>query len=283
MTDVARFLYAPLGQPGSGRVRYGAAMALWRQGAISAAVLEVYRIASAHDGRDPLTMLRERGLPVPQIALFTHPVERLYAAARDYLLGLDHPGAAEVRAGLPDSPGTARTMPARQNAVVAAWLGPALDLVARDQPALAVAIAEAAGDLEWITYDAYPPDLIGADFANGHAFAGILGGDAPFVADDFDLGLFLIAPHVLYRDHNHAAPELYAPLTGPNGWRFGIGRPLITKPAHAPVWNPAFQPHLTKVGAAPFLCLFVWTRDVNEIAQVLPAPDWAELEAARID
>ncbi len=50
MTDPARFLDAPLGQPGSGRVRYGAAMALYAQGQISAEVLEVYRIASAHDG-----------------------------------------------------------------------------------------------------------------------------------------------------------------------------------------------------------------------------------------
>ena len=66
MTDQARFLDAPLSQPGSGRVRYGAAMELYAQGQISAEVLEVYRIASAHDGRDPAVMLREMGLPVPK-------------------------------------------------------------------------------------------------------------------------------------------------------------------------------------------------------------------------
>ena len=60
-----------------------------------------------------------------------------------------------------------------------------------------------------------------------------------------------------------AAPELYAPLTGPHGWRFAPGRPLIVKPAGEPVWNPPLQPHLTKVGPHPFLCLFAWTRDVS--------------------
>lgn len=65
MTDPADFLAEPLGLPGSGRVRYGAAMALWQAGQISAEVLEVYRIAAAHDGRDPLAELTARGLPHP--------------------------------------------------------------------------------------------------------------------------------------------------------------------------------------------------------------------------
>jgi Dimethlysulfonioproprionate lyase len=282
MIDPARYLNAPIGQPGSGRVRYGAAMELWRAGRISAEVLEVYRVTSAHDGRDPLAVLRERGLPLPEIMMTDNPVNRLYLAARDYLLALDHPGAEDVRAGLPLDPGIARVLTPGRNAVVEAWLEPALRLVANDQPELALAIAGAADQLDWAAYDGYPREQIGDDWVLGHAAATILGGGAPFAADDFDLGLFLIAPDVLYRDHRHAAPELYAPLTGPHGWRFGVGRPLIVKPAHEPVWNPPHRPHLTKVGPLPFLCLYVWTRDVNKVAVVLPADDWAALEEAQI-
>lgn len=282
MTDPARHLNAPLGQPGSGRVRYGAAMALYSAGRISAEVLEVYRIASAHDARDPLATLRERGLPLPEMPMPTNAMTQLYAEARDYLLTLAHPGAPEVRAGLPADPGPAQKMPLRKNAVVDEWLQPALQLVFKDRPTLAAAISGAAQELEWITYDLYPLEEIGNAFATGHAYASIMGGASPFAATDFDLGIFLIAPDVLYRDHRHAAPELYAPLTGPHGWRFGVGRPLIVKAAHQPVWNPSNQPHLTKVGAVPFLCLFVWTKDVNEIAEVLPASDWPILEAQKI-
>ena len=278
MTDAAHLIDAPLGQPGSGRVRYGAAMALWRAGLISAEVLEVYRVTSAHDHRDPLSVLRERGLPAPP-SRKEPPVLGLYAAARDYLLTLDHPGAAEVRAGLPADPGPARNVTPRANVVVERWLHPALQALSVTHPVLSVAIGDASGVLDWVTYDAYPRDEIGDSFATGHAFASLMGGDAPYAADDFDLGLFLIAPGTLYRDHRHAAPELYAPLTGPHGWRFGVGRPLMFKPAHAPVWNPPRQPHLTKVGPVPFLALFVWTKDVNEAAQVLPADDWSALEA----
>ena len=282
MTEPEDLLCAPLGQPGSGRGRYGAAMALYRDGLISADVLEVYRVASAHDARNPLAVLRELGLPLPDAGNKDRTMLELYTAARAYLLALDHPGAAEVRAGLPADPGPARRMTHRKNAVVDAWLQPALTLVAKDQPTLAAAIGQAADRLEWITYDAYPLDLIGEPFVRGHAFASIVGGEAPYPAGDFDMGLFLVAPDVLYRDHAHAAPELYAPLTGPHGWRFGVNRPLVSKPAHEPVWNPPHRPHLTKVGAVPFLGLYAWTKDVNELAIVLPADDWAALEGVKI-
>jgi hypothetical protein len=211
------------------------------------------------------------------------PMQRLYAAAREYLLSLDHPGAEEVRAGLTIDPGPEQPMPSQGNAVVARWLAPALEIVATDQPALSEAIGDAVGHLEWVTYDAYPLEEIGEGFARNHAFASITGERAPFPARDFDLGLFLVAPGVLYRDRAHPAPELYAPLTGPHGWRFGPGRPLVVRPANAPVWNPPMQPHLTRVGSVPFLSFFVWTKDVNEAAVVLPADDWAALGEVRID
>ncbi|MEZ5885412.1 MAG: hypothetical protein R3D56_00705 [Paracoccaceae bacterium] len=72
-----------------------------------------------------------------------------------------------------------------------------------------------------------------------------------------------------FTDHRHKAPELYVPLTGPHGWRFGVDRPLTILPAHRPIWMEPFQPHLTKGRARPFLCLFVWACDVNDPAEVL--------------
>lgn len=282
MTDVLTHLHTPLGVKGSGRVRYGAAMALWRDGVISADVLEVYRVAAAHDARDPLSELSSKGLPLPPPPEERSVVRDLYLAARSYLLALDHPGHAEVAAGLPAEPGPERAMKIGPNAVKDNWLPTALAALSATHPDLAGAIAKAAPLLEWITYDAYPRELIGDTFGTSHAFASLIGGDSPFAAGDYDMGVFLIAPDVLYRDHKHPAPELYAPLTGPHGWRFGVGRPLMIKPAHEPVWNPSEKPHLTKVGSVPFLSLYVWTKDVNELADVIPADDWPKLENTNI-
>lgn len=281
MDEALQLLHAPLGVLGSGRVRYGAAMELFRRGVLSEAQLDVYREASPFDARDPAMLLADLGLPhvpvpggSPAAALRT-----LFTTSCDWLNTLSHPGAAEVSAGLGRCQPASRLPDARSHPIVARWLAPALEAAGRFQPQLAQAIAAAAPHLAWVSYDRYPREHIGEGFAGGHAFASIAGSDTAFSASDFELGVFLIAPGVLYRDHCHRAPELYAPLTGPHGWRFAPGRPLIVKPAGQPVWNPSLQPHLTKIGEVPFLCLFVWTRDVSEAATVIPAADWTELES----
>jgi hypothetical protein len=280
MDETLSLLHAPLGVPGSGRVRYGAAMELYRNGVISEAQLDAYRDASPHDGRDPALLLADRGLPAPPQPSGDPAaiLQALFVAAADYLDTLSHPGAAEVRSGLSKCRPSGEPARAMPHPIAARWLEPALREASGFQPQLAAAIAKAAPHLAWVSYDAYPRNEIGSDFADGHAFASLAGSDAPYGTDDFEMGLFLIAPHTLYRDRCHSAPELYVPLTGPHGWRFATGRPLIVKPAGEPVWNPPLQPHLTKVGQVPFLSLFVWTRDVNEPARVLPADDWASLE-----
>ncbi|MDQ2064775.1 dimethylsulfonioproprionate lyase family protein [Xinfangfangia sp. CPCC 101601] len=274
----------PLGARGSGRARYGRAMALYGEGKLSAAQLEAYRVAAADDRRPPWQVLQDRGLPPPEdLAPGPGALIRLLLEECDrYLASLPGPGVGEIRQLLARWGQGALHLPTpRANALVEAHLAPALAAV-DGHPGLVGAIAAAAPLLDWITYDLYPPAEIGAAFAKGHAYCTLIGADAPVRAEDFDLGIFLIAPHVLYRDHAHPAPELYAPLTGPHGWRFGPDRPLVEKPAHQPVWNPAHRPHLTKVGPNPFLCLYGWSKDTALPAYVLPAADWQALEALRL-
>jgi hypothetical protein len=282
--DTARAMLAtPLAEPGSGRHRYGAAMTFYNAGLIGADVLEVYRICANLDAEDPAAILTARGLSAPA-AIPEGPAQSIAALAEAidrYLALLPGPGVAEVRSGLAAfRPFAPHPKPAMAHPVVDAHLQEALDLLETTHPALAAAIARAAPHLRWINYDGYPRALIGEAFATGHAFASIAGEAGAIPAQNYDLGLFLIAPQVLYRDHAHAAPELYVPLTGPHGWRFGPGQPLVMKPAHDPVWNDPHDPHATRTGTVPFLAIFGWTRDVNETAYVIPADDWAELENA---
>jgi Dimethlysulfonioproprionate lyase len=272
------------GSPGSGRARYGRAMTLYAEGRISTAQLEAYRVAAADDRAGPGAVLEAHGLAVPGDGPEA-AVRGLIDGIARYLADLAGPGIGEVRDGLArwrDGPVTGFDGQAA-NRVVTTHLPDALSALAQTHTGFAAAIARAHPHLHWKTYDGYDPALIGDGFANGHTYASLIGEDASVIpAQDFDLGLFLIAPHVLYRDHCHAAPELYAPLTGPHGWRFGPDTPLTVLPAHAPVWNPPHRAHLTKVGPVPFLCLYVWTRDVQPLARVIPARDWPELEALRL-
>ena len=269
---------------GDGRARYAAAMALHAQGLLGPDALEVYRICSLRDRLDPAPLLAERGL-APQVqdrVTAEGSVLALLEAADLYLTRLQGPGVAETRHLLSQWRGGPVTLRPKTNSTLA-HLPAAMTALETTHPDLAQAIAGAAPHLSWTTYDAYDPDMIGEDFATNHCFTTLIGENATIPAIDFDFGLFLIAPHILYRDHHHAAPELYAPLTGPHGWRFAPNRPLIVKQAHQPVWNDPYQPHLTKVGPTPFLAFFAWTRDTDAPAKVLPADDWAGLEARHLD
>jgi hypothetical protein len=108
---------------------------------------------------------------------------------------------------------------------------------------------------------------------------GLIGGVGFIPVDDFELGLFLIAPKTVYRDHRHPAPELYVPLTGPHEWRFETGASWTEYKAHTPIWNEPMQVHATLVRDLPFLSLFAWMRDVDTHATVTPSPDWNLIEA----
>ncbi len=203
-------------------------------------------------------------------------LQKLVAEIKTYVSGLKGPGIASVLAGMdkwasePSGPIKPRTLPACAHLDAA--------LVAMGKPSLAKAIAEAQPYLHWVSYDAYPREDIGAAFADNHAFASIIGEGCPTEAVDFDLGLFIIAPRLFYRDHHHAAPELYAPLTGPHGWRFKPGDPLDWKEADVPVWNNPWEPHATMTGDIPFLAIFCWTKDTSQPAKIIPSPDWPLLE-----
>ena len=272
--DVHQFadLSTPPGEPGSGRLRYAAAMHFYNRGMLDPEALEVYRILALIDAEDPAPLLARLE------SRMSDPIARLVTAAEAYLATLDHPGSAQVMAGLASRTRSAPVTP-EPSGIVDPHLASALAAVAAEgQPALAAAIAAAAHSLRWAIYDKYPPEAIGEGFRAGHAYASLVGPGGPYAAGDYDLGLFLIAPHVFYRDHRHAAPELYAPLTGPHGWRFAPGDPLDWQPAHSPVWNEPQRPHATKVGAVPFLCLYAWTGDVAEPAVIVPADDWSELD-----
>lgn len=66
MREIWQQLEAPLGEPWSGRVRYGAAMQLYANGLMSHEVLEVYRMLSRLDNADPSLLLKDYGLLLNQ-------------------------------------------------------------------------------------------------------------------------------------------------------------------------------------------------------------------------
>lgn len=271
-------LSLPLGTPGAGRTRYGAAMALYQQGLLSPMELEAWRIASASDTRpfDQVFAALGQPAPMPRKADPATALPRLMQEAMATLAPLRCPGAAELRRLLARRDDTPLPCPAHTLPVVTRHLEAALRALSATRPALAAAILSARPQLHWRP-DGGSPDH------DGSALCPLIGKAAPFPAADAEFGLILIAPHGMQCDHSHAAPEFYLPLTGPHFWRFGPDRPLIRKPARDPVWIDAHRPHLIKAGCTPFLALYGRTRDAQAPARYLPASDWPALQALKLE
>ena len=94
---------------------------------------------------------------------------------------------------------------------------------------------------------------------------------------DFLLGIFMLGPRTLYRDHNHDAPELYLNLSEKSGWRFGT-LDWEDYPAGSLIWNAAGDSHATRVYDKAFLSVFVWLENVNSSCNIIHCDDWAQIE-----
>ena len=196
------------------------------------------------------------------------------------------PGVAEVLAGMKRHLGNSHSALA-ENPVLPADREVLLDRAIAGitdpllQP-LAEQIRRARNQLTWrIDYGLFYPEEadVGQAYLDGNMHSELIGPNGcVFHDDDFSLGLFMLPPATLYRDHDHAAPELYYNLTGPCGWRFdkGIWQDFG---AGSLVWNPEGLAHAMRTYEQPFLSVYSWTGNVDSLCRVVLADDWQEIEA----
>ena len=143
------------------------------------------------------------------------------------------------------------------------------------------ALVEAKEDLVWNEDEMkyYPP---GSDLGEGYVRCNLhtllIGpGACGFHHDDFTLGLFMLGPRTLYRDHQHEAPETYINLSPRSGWRLASGD-WQDHGAGSIIFNPPYQVHATRVYEEPFLSVFSWLEDIGSQCTVVPRDDWQDVE-----
>ena len=176
----------------------------------------------------------------------------------------------------PQSPGRHRTL---LNEAIEHMQAPGL-------LALQQAVREAVDDLVWAEDQMkyYAPDAeVGTGYRDGNLHTLLIGpGACGFAHADFTLGLFLLHPRTLYRDHALAAPETYLNLSPRSGWRFGEGDWRDLGPGSL-VFNVPMAPHATRSYAQPFFSVFSWLKDIDNPCVVLPRDDWTAIERALPD
>ena len=128
------------------------------------------------------------------------------------------------------------------------WIAPAL---AGQQSGLALAFAAVEGKLAWTRRASARPD---ERFWDGHANAVILGPGGFEVRSDLWIGATVMAPGVVYPQHDHAPEEVYLPLTAGEWWNAAMD---WTDPGPAGcIYNPPGIAHAMRSGEGPFLALW---------------------------
>lgn len=181
-------------------------------------------------------------------------------------------GAAHVKARLAEqdlSPAAALAASPRRLPVTR-YLPECVAMSTFMAPDVAAALAEVEKFLRWKQNPNYSDRLLGSGYMDNYAYAEIVGPEGLFPGDDFLLGLLLLGPSQHYRDHHHAAPELYWLLTGPSEWRLGEGG-FARRDTGETIWHEPHVAHATRTLTSPLLAVWAWTRDVSEPARLVEA------------
>lgn len=146
---------------------------------------------------------------------------------------------------------------------------------------IANCLKQARHDLTWREDNAqfYTPNSdVGDGYRNCNLHSMLVGPDAcGFHAKDFCLGLFMLGPRTLYRDHAHHAPELYVNLSPRSGWRLST-EVWEDYDAGSVIWNAPDSPHAIRSYDDPFLSIFIWLENIDSVCRVVPFPDWTDIE-----
>jgi len=155
------------------------------------------------------------------------------------------------------------------------------DIPAPELDEISSSLEHAKDHLVWREDDGkyYQSDAnLGDGYRNCNLHSLLIGpGGCAYEHSDFNLGIFMLGPRTLYRDHRHVAPELYLNLSERSGWRL-CGGDWQDYPSGSFVWNASDEVHATRVYDQPFLSVFAWLENVHSPCQVVPMGDWADIE-----
>jgi quercetin dioxygenase-like cupin family protein len=112
-------------------------------------------------------------------------------------------------------------------------------------------------------YQIFDGEQVPDDLATGLMAGQIIGGRGLLASRDLYLGLFLLAPHLTYPLHQHAALEIYCVLSGSVWIRHGRDKPAQRIPAGGHSLTPPHQVHELRTTDEACLIAYVWTGDLT--------------------
>ncbi|MGB1357612.1 MAG: dimethylsulfonioproprionate lyase family protein [Candidatus Puniceispirillaceae bacterium] len=112
-------------------------------------------------------------------------------------------------------------------------------------------------------YQIFDGAHVPGNLATGMMAGQVIGGHGLLTSRELYMGLFLLAPHITYPLHQHAALEIYCVLSGAVSIRHGRGKPAQRIQPGGHSVTPPHQVHELRTDDQACLIAYVWTGDVT--------------------
>lgn len=180
--------------------------------------------------------------------------DRLFAAARSLLGGMDRP---ELRPFLADwpQPDAARRVVEPRTLPVLRWLDRLAPCAAEGTRSLVDGVIASAAELAW--GQTYAAADFGERFLDRYGWSELIGLRGPIAGDRLACGVLLLGPDLEYPAHSHAAEEIYLPLAGTALWQRGGEGWQPRRPGEL-IHHPSGMAHAMRTGEQPLLALYLW-------------------------
>jgi len=188
----------------------------------------------------------------------TH-LQQLLDISQQIIAASGHPRAiaagTRVFGSLSSSTGTSGAIEPSRLPACDAPLATALGQLAANPsplPGLGAAFAALESGLHW--YRRKNAEAVGQPFVDGHANAVLIGPDGIEQRDDVLVGVTVMAPQIVYPDHDHPPEEVYIALSPGEWWNAEMD---WTEPGPGGViYNPRGILHAMRSEAQPMLALW---------------------------
>jgi len=177
----------------------------------------------------------------------------LAQTTRSALEALHSPLLAEFLADWPGTPRARAVEPAglpvlRCLATIAAGVSPVA-------PELIAALLHVSPTLAW--RQTYTADEMTRDFLDNYGWTEVLGLHGPRHSERVACGFLLLGPRTHYPRHQHAAEELYVPLSGRAEWQQGDRLWRRHEPGTV-IQHRSEEAHAMRTQDEPLLAIYLW-------------------------
>jgi hypothetical protein len=157
---------------------------------------------------------------------------------------------------LADWPSAPRERPVEPAALpVLRWLATIAAAAPLVAPELIAALLHVSPALAW--QQTYTTDEMSAEFLDNYGWTEVLGLSGPRHSERLACGFLLLGPRTHYPSHQHAAEELYVPLSGRAEWRQGDGIWRRHEPGTV-IQHRSEEPHAMRTQDQPLLAVYLW-------------------------